>query len=186
MVMKWEVTEGRPGRDIKGGTAMFGSDNTERDHGAPGMNVTSLDGRAASPELNPERPTNHHRDIEFCLIARRGRVMGTAGSCTTLLVLGPRSTLSDMMERLGQRHGFTPSRPSTLHVDPLPGHDGPLWHPGGSRGGRFRLGGCDEPVHRDDLRAVDAVLPPGATGYLCVGLGQWLWYVRSMEGQGAT
>ncbi len=167
---------------------MFGSNNTEQIHRTPGWNLICLDAEAAPPALDPkpDPPTNWHRCVEFALIARRGRVMGSAGSCTTLLVFDPESTLSDMIVRLGLRHGFTPSRPSTLHVDPLPGQDGPRWHPGGSRGGRFQLGGRDGSEHRDDQRRVVAVLPPGSTGYLCVGVGQWLWYVRSLEGQGPT
>lgn len=118
--------------------------------------------------------------VEMTLIARRGRVRAGGRPCTCELDVTTDETLHALLERLACHHGFAAGTPATLHVDPQPGDDPTRWHPTSTRSIRYRFGDPDDPVSDGRRRAVD-VLPPGATGYLCVGAGQWLWYLRSLQ-----
>lgn len=124
------------------------------------------------------RRTTEDLTLELTLIARRSRVLESGNLSPTYVDLPGESSLGELLETLAGHHGFTTSTASTLHVDPVSSTDAALRQPWEVRGARYRVMAGGE---GDEHSAVAAAMPPGATGYLCVGEGQWLWYVRSLS-----
>jgi hypothetical protein len=119
--------------------------------------------------------------LELTLIARRSRVLASGNLFPRYVDLPGGSSLGELLEVLAGHHGFTTSTASTLHVDPVSCTDASLREPWAVRGARYRVGAEGAGDAWDEHRAVASALPPGATGYLCVGEGEWLWYVRSLS-----
>ncbi len=116
--------------------------------------------------------------LELTLIARKSRVLDCGNVTPTYIELCRDSTLAEMLQVLADHHGFSTTSVTTLHVDPLPSEDVVVWHPRGGRPLNYRL--AQQGVGDGD-HTVRTALPQGATGYLCVGSGQWLWFVRSVR-----
>jgi hypothetical protein len=125
-------------------------------------------------------PQPGERFLELTLVARNGRLVDSGCSTTTFVAVSEPESLGGLLSRLMVFHGFSGTT-TTLHVDPAPGVDPTRLHPSRSQSHRYRLQPDDE--FGDATLKLDTVLPERATGYLCVGSGQWLWYVRALRAE---
>ncbi len=116
------------------------------------------------------------RLLEFSLVARRGLLLRSGEVRPTYVAVTEDDTLGGLLAVLAGYHGFSSTSPITLHADP-PQLPGPVPLRLERRSCRYRFGAI--PCTDDQVTVQDGI-PVGTTGYLCVGNGQWLWYLSAL------